>query len=224
MIKKSVLMLVLLGVIVGSSFAQSQSESKPESDPKSRSLFSIGAGGYFSNDFGGGIKLKNATSEINPYLGGGFFVYFDATFAELSVGMLNGDGDFYEVASSSHSKRTFDALDIGLSGKLPIPIGEVFTFFPLVGVDYRLALNAKAGTVEFGGDRTKTREYLSALWFKAGAGLDFFFNESIYIRGNVMYGIRLTNKHDTERYTNNAGSTYLLGHGATIKLALGYRF
>jgi hypothetical protein len=206
-------------LITGSVFAQSKSNSKSETPPKP--FFSFGAGGYFTSDFGGGIQFSSSSKTEMPYAGGGAFAFFDATYAELSVGMFAANGEFDE-------KRSAFGMDFGLLGKFPIQLSKSFSFFPLLGIEYHLVLSAlDKDEYQFQNKNKKAPFDLSAFWFKAGAGLDFSFSEALYVRGELLYGLRLANKYevDTVKAINKAGydGTSLLGHGLNIKLALGYR-
>jgi hypothetical protein len=119
-------------------------------------------------------------------------------------------------------------MDIGLFGKYPFHLGGKFTVFPLLGIDYRVVLSAEDKATKMqpqnaDGDDDPGR--LSALWFKLGGGLDFAITEALYLRGEILYGIRLRNG-DEKEYSDTLGSdaTYRLGNGFTIKAALAYRF
>lgn len=219
MIKKCLLIFILLGIFTGIVFAQSESESQP------KSWFSIGAGGYFANDFGGGFENSSSSSRtVLPYTGGGFFAFFDATFAELSLGMFAGNGDHNNGVSPL--KRSIFGIDFGLLGKFPFHLGEKFSLFPLLGIEYHLVITAMdSAGYQFQNNNVNAPLDLSALWFKAGAGIDISFNEILYLRGEVLYGIRLPSKYENDSVNSaGSGSASLIGHGLNIKIALGYRF
>ena len=213
--KVLVLVVVLAVVAAGNVFAQ-----VPELK------FSVGGGGYFTSDFGGGWKTVNADSK-GPYAGGGAFAFFDATFAELSFGFFGAGGDRKNTNSGTTNifHMSFVGLDISLLGKYPFTLSEHFTLFPLLGIDYRHFVSVKWNGAQSGsaGDQ-------SALWFKFGAGADYAFTEHIFARLGLLYGMRLKNKweRDTIKYYNNsypnAAIESNLGHGLDIKLAVGYRF
>lgn len=213
MIKKYLLMFVFLSLIIGGAFAQ----SKP--------LFSIGAGGYFTNDFGGGFEDSSPSFKMKtPYIGGGVLAFFDATYVEVSIGMLAVKGTFDNGLTPFD--RDIYGMDFNLFGKIPFQIGDRFSFFPVLGVNYRLVLSAQDdnGVQHQNKNLKKAPMDLSALWFKAGAGLDFSFNDTLYLRGKVLYGLRLANKYETDAVdTLKSGADPLFGHGFTVELALGYR-
>jgi hypothetical protein len=70
----------------------------------------------------------------------------------------------------------------------------------------------------------------SALWFKFGGGVDYLLTPQIYLRFEALYGLRLPNKaeNDLVDLFDDMGASSdaksLLGHGLTIKAAVGYRF
>jgi hypothetical protein len=119
--------------------------------------------------------------------------------------------------------------------------------FPLLGIDYQAVLSAKIddkdeNPVSFGGDEEPKKiasSDFSALWFKLGGGMDFAITEKLYLRCEALYGIRLANtfETDTKDMVDKAVKNMkdndpeiksdvktLLGHGLTVKLAVGYRF
>jgi hypothetical protein len=209
MTKKCLWVLLLLGMITVGISAQSGFK------------FSLGAGGYFTNDFGGGLENKSAGTKTEiPHIGGGVLAFFDATYVKLSVGMLATNLD----DGVTLTERAMYGIDIGLFGKFPFYLGERFIFFPLLGIDYRMALSA----ADINGEPTENNHRVpgdfSAFWLKAGVGLDFSFNDFFYIRGEALYGVRLANAYETKRVNlPPAGSVPRLGHGATVNIALGYR-
>jgi hypothetical protein len=215
MAKKTVAMTVLAMLIAGSIFAQEEAAATV----KKPSIISIGVGEYFISDFGGGIDGSIET----PYVGGGGFVFFDAKYAELSLGIFGAGGKFTPKGNnqSSESNRAIMGLDIGLLGKYPFAWNDKLTLYPLLGINYRFILSAKDADgnqhKNSGGDDASGD--LSALWFKLGFGLDFFVTDKMYIRYGENYGIRLANA-----FENDASADALLGHGFEAKFSVGYRF
>jgi hypothetical protein len=206
---KKVLMVLVLAVVVaaGGVFAQGLA-------------LSAGAGGLFSYNFGGGV-MDGDDGISMPYLGGGFFAFFDATYAEVNVGMdfgsvtNKGEGamaDFMDDVKSSVTN-----LNIGVLGKYPISLGSV-VLFPAVGINYRATLGVKD---EDGNEMDDPGDF-SALSILLGAGLDYGIGEKLYLRGEVLYGIRLANKFESDG--EEGDSKYNLGHGPTVKVAVGYKF
>ena len=180
-----------------------------QSAPKQKSRASIGIGGFFSNDFGGGFKMpeiniKNikipGTEMKTPWIGGGVKGFFDITYAEFGIGLTFASGDW-----------SFNALNLGLLGKYPIELHDNISMFPAAGIDYQLELN---------GD-------YSALWFKFGTGMDIAVNDAIFIRPMLLYGFRQANKweNDAVRPVIQDGKegTTLLGHGITFSVGIGFK-
>ena len=183
---------------------------------------SAGAGGYFTSDFGGGVK--NSTDVLKlPYAGGGGFAFFDATFAELSFGFFAASGDWHRISNGNTTSKydmSYTGLDISLLGKYPFTLTEQFTLFPLLGIDYRRFVSLKRNGTKISdppGD-------WSALWFKLGAGADYAFTEHIFARLGLLYGIRLANKFEKDWAAYQPNRDTRLGHGLDVKLAVGYKF
>ena len=116
-------------------------------------------------------------------------------------------------------------LGFGILGKYPFNFGKV-TAFPLLGVEYRLALSVK----DENGKRVDDYPGLSsgdfsAFWFQFGGGLDYALTDALYLRGSALYGIRLANKFEE----NTIDDVYdlpktRLGHGPAVTVALGCKF
>jgi opacity protein-like surface antigen len=221
--KKLLLLSVLAAAVAGGAFALPEFK------------LSAGAGGYFTSDFGGGIEASmggQTMSVKTPYAGGGGFAFFDATYAELSLGFFGGGGTFKMEGGgqSQESDMSFTGLDIGLLGKYPFAIGEKLSVFPLLGITYRVVLSAKDedGNQYKNDDGDEAPGDFSALWFKLGGGLDFPFTDHIYLRGGLLYGLRLANTFENDMVDGFDGpgvdTKTLLGHGLEVKIAVGYRF
>jgi hypothetical protein len=221
--KKLLLLSVLAAVTAGGAFALPEFK------------LSAGAGGYFTSDFGGGLEMSGGGQSMSiktPYAGGGGFAFFDATYAELSLGLFGGGGTFKMEGGgqSQESDMSFTGLDIGLLGKYPITIGEKISVFPLLGITYRVVLSAKDedGDQYQNSDGDDAPGDFSALWFKLGGGLDFSFTDHIYLRGGLLYGLRLANTFENDMVdaydSQGADTKTLLGHGLEVKIAVGYRF
>jgi hypothetical protein len=183
---------------------------------------SVGAGGLFASDFGGGVKEDSSGDAIKmPSYGGGGFAFFDATYAELAVSFIYGAGKYDEP---NQAIQNYSVMNLGFSllGKYPFSIGKL-SVFPLVGVEYRRTLSVKDedGNEADGLDPGD----LSALWFQAGGGADFALTDKFFLRGSLLYGLRLPNKcEDDMAKDGGPGISPRLGHGLTVKIAVGYRF
>jgi hypothetical protein len=207
MAKRSLMVLVLAALVAaGGVFAQNIA-------------LSAGGGGLIGGDFGGGVEASGTKIET-PYFGGGGFAFFDATYAELSLA-ISGNGGKFKTSGSGDVDFSLVNLNIGLLGKYPFAINDTLSFFPLLGIDYQVTLSAKQGDneVDEPGD-------FSALWIKFGGGVDYSITESLYLRLDALYGIRLANKFENDMKDNIPGADVkpLLGHGLTVKVGVGYKF
>ena len=128
-----------------------------------------------------------------PNSGFGGYVFFDATYAELSVGYFSSKGtmsmktNLTPPYSDFKINYTLSGLNLGLFGKYPIAINGKFSFFPLLGIEVQFGLSAKIDGQAYS---KKVLNDWSAIWFKAGAGGDYSLTDQIYMRLNILYGIR----------------------------------
>jgi hypothetical protein len=227
--------LVLAAVVAGGVFAL----------PAFR--LSAGGGGFIGGDFGGGVEGKASGQKMTietPYFGGGGFAFFDATYAELTLGLFGGGGTVEVMIPgliSSDNSLSLMSFNIGLLGKYPFAVNEKLSVFPLLGIEYDIVFSAKIDGDDYEGSKTgSSLDFdggpgdFSTFWFKFGGGLDYSFTEKIYLRGEVLYGLRLANKaeKDFEDLFKDLGqlgnvdvdTDTLLGHGLTVKLGVGYKF
>lgn len=185
---------------------------------------SAGGGGLLAGDFTGGVK-GDGYSVTYPYFGGGGFAYFDATYAEVSVGFFVGGGDMVMKGGGTEEKKpwTLSSLNLGLLGKYPIALSDALTLFPAVGIEYQVVLSAKVDgeTVKNKGGDDAAGDF-SALWIKAGVGLDVQLTSKLYFRGEALFGVRLANKFEKDRAEGDIKTK--LGLGPTVKLGVGYKF
>jgi opacity protein-like surface antigen len=192
---------------------------------------SAGAGLLLTGGLGGGVEgtLYGYGGDITTtYTGFGGYAFLDGTFAELGVGILGGkikaEMDVPGIVQVD-DKLSFSALDISLLGKWPFTFGKI-SVFPLLGFEYRAFLyiedyeNPKTGK--------KNQSDFNQFWFNLGAGLDFALTDSLYLRGELLYGIRTKTKYekDGEKLLKSGGvnTDIPLGHGPTVRIAVGYKF
>ncbi|MDR3325180.1 MAG: hypothetical protein LBS82_04250, partial [Spirochaetaceae bacterium] len=145
----------------------------------------------------------------------------DATYAELSFGFFGGGGTMSQErngVSGDGMDFSVTGLDIGLQGKYPIELGSSLSVFPIFGIDYRVVVGAKIADkpADNAGD-------LSAFWFKFGGGLDYAIANNVYLRADLLYGIRLANKMENDAIDGWDGAKSRLGHGLDVKVAVGYK-
>jgi hypothetical protein len=198
---------------------------------------SAGAGGLFGMGLGGGVEasVSGVTLQSKEYaetIGGGGFVFLDATFAELAVGFSTGSSTITieSPGSSDNSKGTFSALDFSLLGQIPF-VFDTVSVFPLLGIDYQLVLSEKdSDGDEYKGPNDNGGPIdFSSLWINLGIGADLMIGDILYIRGEFLYGIRLQNKFesdikDTFKASGFSDAKDILGHGPSAKLAVGFKF
>ena len=194
---------------------------------------SAGVGGVFASDFGGGVRWKSGEQLKMPYIGGGAYLFFDAIYAEAFVGYSVGGGKWAsdnakEEPLPEDAQRT--SLNVGAFGKYPvIDLGSVKAF-PLLGIDYDMSMSAKlklanGGEYVFdGGNGRHAASALSALWVKFGCGADFDLGETLYLRAELLYGVRMANSAENEDAKISGGGTTLPGHGLTFKAGAGVKF
>jgi len=194
---------------------------------------SAGVGGFFASDFGGGVRWKSGEQLTTPYMGGGAYLFFDAIYAEAFVGYSIGGGKWAsdnakEEPLPEDAQRT--SLNVGAFGKYPvIDLGSVKAF-PLLGIDYDISMSAKlklasGGEYVFdGGNGRHAASALSALWVKFGCGADFDLGETLYLRAELLYGVRMANGAEIEDAKISGGGTPLPGHGLTFKAGAGVKF
>jgi hypothetical protein len=204
---------------------------------------SAGGGGLFNANFTSLVLTddgkNNKASDKNSYqVGGGFYAFFDATYAEATVGMLFGN--FNSDGSNSKGINT-TALTLGVYGKYPIGIAG-FSLFPMLGIEGQINVAASYdGKAAEGKYLEEFNKQFSFFWFKAGVGADIPIATNLFLRGEALYGIRLNTEN--ERNTINGVSkdkldefgdligttsykaySAIVGHGLDIRLAIGYRF
>ena len=217
---------------------------------------SAGGGGLFGYTFtrytleGSSIKSSQNMDRIN-YAG---FLFFDATYVELSVMIQGGKNSYkenmiYDVSSLADSKGTGMELSLGFSllGKYPFKISEKITWFPMFGVEYQIALKqqrqpdgdlvydrSKGQLME---DRNKDDKPYSlsawnSLWLDVGAGIDFNFWGPLFMRSELLFGFRLPTIYElgalkvVKNPPMNVSNPKLAGltGSPALKLAIGYRF
>jgi len=204
---------------------------------------SVGGGGFFAGNFGGGVngetsmsaggQTVNVTMDLKmPSSGGGVYGFFDAEYAELSVGLFFGGGEWEiegKAAGQTSTQKIGDLstveLDLGLLLKYPVALSGSMTVFPAAGINYQLCTSAKMDDSEADepGD-------LSRLWIKFGAGGDFYLSEKLFIRPVLLYGIGLGNQLEKDysdmvksQLPGDANVDTKLSHGLTVKVGVGFK-
>jgi len=212
MAKKGLLVLVLAAIVAGGAFAQDVA-------------LSAGIGGTFAASFDSIFDKDNSFDYRT--VGGGFFAFFDATYAVAEVGMLFG-GLQYGTDGKIEDDPTIDVsyLTLGLFGKFPIEL-EGFTLFPLLGVQIDLGLSAKNEGDDITTDTKILSEMLDRFWIKLGVGADFNLSDSIYLRPLFLWGLNFGTQNlrdylDLVKVFNSDVAGFY--HGLEFRLAVGFKF
>jgi len=217
---------------------------------------SIGGGGLFGYTFTR-YTLEGAdvnSSQSMDRLDYGGFIFFDATYAEFSVLIQGGynwyqENMFYSGGSLADSRGTGTEMNLSFSllGKYPFKINEKFTWFPLLGIVYHVALIQKRhpdgslvydrseGRLPEDRDKNDNPYPLSAwnsFWINVGAGIDYHITQALFVRSELLFGFRLPTAYELgalEKLKNppmNASDPRLAGltGGPALKLGIGYRF
>ena len=215
---------------------------------------SAGAGGNFggfltrykANDKTGEGKMIQNLEQINY----GGHVFIDAFYGELTIIFQNGSGSYNEIMSINGvlAPRNGDSwetmLGFCLLGKYPFTHSKKLSYFPLLGIEYQFALSQKRrpdGGLIY--DRTngiqETDKNGNALdisswnsfWINLGAGMDYNFTRTSFMRVELLYGFRLMTSYERdglaqtkeimEKKNLNLGG---LTSGPSLRIGLGYKF
>jgi len=216
---------------------------------------SAGGGGLLGYTFtrysleGGDIT---STQRMDRFDYGGF-LFFDATYAEFAVFIQGGNNAYrenmiYSVASFADSKGKGSETNLGFSllGKYPFKINEKISWFPMLGVEYQIALIQKRqpdGGLVY--DRSKGRlpedrdkndkpyplSAWNSFWIDLGAGIDYYIAKALFLRSELLFGFRLPTSYELgalEKVKNQMNVSNLKLAGLTgspvLKVGVGYRF
>jgi opacity protein-like surface antigen len=218
---------------------------------------SAGAGGLLGYTFtrytmeGAGSATSKLTQTMDRFNYGGL-LFFDATYGELAV-LLRGGHNAYEeemitAGGNIDNKGTGAEMLLGFSllGKYPLRISEKLVWFPLLGVEYQVALlewRKPQGGIVY--DRTQGKlpedkdknddPYPLSAWnslaIDLGAGLDYAINGRIFLRSEVLFSFRLQTAYETgalelAKFQTSASDVALKGltGGPALRISLGYLF
>jgi hypothetical protein len=126
-------------------------------------------------------------------------------------------------------------LNISLLGKYPFWITPKFSVFPLLGIDYLLALSIEDKERSYKSNLTNSQggpllaSDFNSLSLKLGIGLDYLFTERIFLRFEGLGGLRLANKFERDwvdvlNKDPRTSANTIPGLALTAKLAVGFRF
>jgi hypothetical protein len=220
--------------------------------------FSLSAGGgglvgytFTRYTLQGGENLKSEQSMDRFNYAG--FLFFDAHYVEFSVLIQGGNGAYSEKMSFSSSSLSDGSgtgyetsLGFSLMGKYPFSINEKLTWFPLLGLEYHIALiqrrkpedyplydrqNGSLGVDRDKNDKSYPLSAWNSLWINIGAGLDHNIYGPLFLRYELLFGFRLPTVYETgalelvkdQMDVENPSLSGLTG-GPSLKIGLGYRF
>jgi hypothetical protein len=228
--------------------------------------FSTGGGIYLGGLFsrytltadgsiGGEPVSVNAGQEMNQF-NFGAFLFGDGTWAEFNLGIQGGRNNYKEtmvaaspsiddLVTNSVGKGTEMMLSLALLGKYPFTLTGNFLLFPLLGLEYQIALmetrqpkdrksydrtDPLRGDTDANGNTYKLAAW-NSLFIVIGAGMDYKFTPSVFLRTELLYGFRLQTPYEIDALEKakkgvNAPDPKLGGltSGPALKIALGYKF
>jgi opacity protein-like surface antigen len=215
MAKRLLLVSAFAAFVAGGVFAQMPQMSVGAGYIQSRG--SLGEINY-DNAFGITDLTLNQMGMANQ---NGGFLFFDATYAELAIGLMQtligdkyvSDTDVFTFNKLDDTETTYVygntglAMDISLLGRYPVAVGKI-TVSPLLGVGYNLMLSQKdrAGKKEEfknpvtdekakwdNGDEKEAGDW-STFRIQLGVGADFDVTDHIYIRTQGLAHYRFAAK------------------------------
>jgi len=191
---------------------------------------------------------------MNQFNFGGF-LFADAKWVEFCAGIQGGLNNYNEtmiaasptiedITSTSKGEGSETMLTLALLGKYPFALGEKFTIFPLLGLEYQIALmqarkpegrrrydrtDPIRGESDVNGD-TYTLSMWNSLLVVIGAGIDYDLSSSMFLRTELQYGFRLMTFYEVDSLEKakkgvNAPDPKLAGltSGPALKIAAGWR-
>ena len=177
-------------------------------------------------------------------VGGGIFGFFDATFATLGVGVVWNNvrqivaiPDLSETISPSlageetHNFR-FTQLNLSLMLRYPFQVRERLQIFPMLGLDGQIALgdfddrlrDDFQGIADLGYDMPNIGEFWNSLWIRLGVGADFTLRGNLFLRSELLYGIKLPSRYDSRMAGYWEPNLRGMSNGVHVRLVLGYTF
>jgi len=208
--RKCLLVLVLAVAVTTGAFAQ-----------KGFSL-SAGIGGLFNLGKSQEFRFDSEHYYEVRSVNGGGYAFFDATYAELSLGISGGPLgiSLYDDSSSDITMLTKTNFNIGLLGKYPFWLTDKFALYPLVGINVSICLSLK----DEDGNEVDAPNDFSEFSFLIGAGMDIRFTESIYLRFTPLVGFRGPTTHETDLINATDANAEGVAFNFTARLAVGFRF
>jgi opacity protein-like surface antigen len=208
---------------------------------------------YSGGDYGHGITAPTEQTQDamrqglfdtkDLTVGGGVYGFFDATYAEAGAALIFNHvrqtvaiPNLPSVSPTLTGEETheflFIQINLSLMLKYPFSIGQKVKIFPLAGIDGQIAIGNYDENMEkdfqkianMGYDMPTLGEFWNSLWIKAGVGADFSLNDRLFIRSEVLYGIKLNSKYDTDMADYWAEDLKGVANGLNVRIGLGYTF
>ncbi|MDR2313745.1 MAG: hypothetical protein LBE02_04355 [Spirochaetaceae bacterium] len=202
------------------------------------------------------LEMKQSMDQFNY----GGYLFFDATYGEFTVEIQRGLNRYRETLGGIGQGTYFNdiplegtgaetVLGFTLVGKYPFTLRRGLLIYPLLGIEYQIALVEKRrprgekdqpradGKTELDGSRNFSLSMWNSFLVDAGAGLDFMIKSPFFLRAELVYRFRLKTSAEQEGidYVENRfgisrptlfGNPRISGltHGPELRVALGYRF
>ena len=145
-------------------------------------------------------------NDNNAMIFGGFAFFGLSRYMEASIAVYRGINDaIYKYPDGTEEPYEYPGYQVGISlyFKYPITLGSRLVLFPTVGMDVQ---NNNGGL---------------DLWFRGGLGMDIFFTEKLFLRGQGFYGYDFLMIYKGDL---NESQKALPTHGPLFKLGLGWMY
>ncbi|MDR0602007.1 MAG: hypothetical protein LBG42_06450 [Treponema sp.] len=200
----------------------------------------------------GGEAIHAVQTQNISQINYGGFVFFDATYAELSVSIQNGVNIYDQMLNveldgikPDKGKGWETMMGFSLLAKYPFTLTNWLSIFPLAGIEYQVALVQKrqqsSGSRIYNRtngiyEKNKNSNALSlsdwnSLFINIGVGADFMLGSGLFIRGEFLYGFRLMTPYETDGLSQMKDKIHNpnpklsgLTSGPSLRIGLGWRF
>jgi hypothetical protein len=208
---------------------------------------------YSGGDYGHGISAPTEQTQDamrqglfdtkDLTAGGGVYGFFDATYVEAGVALVFNRvsqtvaiPNLPSVSPTLNGEETHDFLftqiNLSLLLKYPFAVAEKLTIFPLAGIDGQIAVADYDENMQkdfqkianMGYDMPNIGEFWNCLWVKAGVGADFALADSLALRGEVLYGVKINSKYETTMADYWTEDIKGVTSGFNVRLGVVYTF
>jgi len=137
----------------------------------------------------------------------GGFAFFGTRYTDFNFTVRFSNNDYeskWETGETNDGNDNSLMLSVGAYIKIPFSIpGSTIVLFPTAGLDF----DAVDG--------------YSYIWFRGGVGLDLFFSDRLFLRGQALYGYGIA----PPVILNDYGDMVVKpGHGLVAKVGIGRMF